>query len=62
MNKVRTEIVHLTYEEVEQAMRAYVRAKGLAVTRHSQVSGLSKLSTAKHSVSVQISSVNEEVT
>ena len=61
MDMVRTEIAWLTSGEVENAVRDYVRVKGLNVTRHAQVNGLGKLSEAKHAVSVQLSSKNEEV-
>lgn len=61
MNVEQTETVWLTAKEVEQAIRAFVRAKGFQVTSHAPVTGLWEIGDAREAVNVRISHNMSEV-
>ncbi len=61
MNVESSEIVWLTANEAEQAIRDFVKAKGFKVLRWAPVGGLGGLSEAKHAVSVQTQKHTHEV-
>ena len=55
------ELIWLTADEVEKAVREYARAAGAKVTSYAAVTGLSGLSEAKCAVAVSVESSSEVV-
>lgn len=61
MNIESTEVVWLTANEAEKAIRDFVRSRGFEVTAHARVDGLGNLSKTKYAVSVQTHKHTHEV-